>query len=113
MDMALFIRTYWKDLAWLQFCLRSIERHCRGFLEVVVVVPESTRPWMSRVVLPYDARLMYVRTYADDYLGQQVSKLYADDFTQAEFISHVDADCIFVRTTRPADLAPRQRPRVA
>jgi hypothetical protein len=113
MATSLFVRTYWKDLDWLQLCLRSIDRYCCGFAEVVVAVPESSRPWMLRSTLPGAARLVYIPTYADDYLGQQVTKLNADLYTAAAFIAHVDADCIFVRSTRPEDLAPDGRPRLA
>ena len=112
MDMALFIRTYWKDLDWLQLCLRSIERHCRGFAEVVIALPESSRPWVELSTLPRGVRRAYVAVYPDDYLGQQVTKLQADLHTEAGFIAHVDADCIFTRTTQPEDLAPARRPRL-
>jgi hypothetical protein len=110
MNCAFFIRSYWKDLEWLELCLRSIERHCYGFSEVVVVVPESSRAWLMRRPLPSWARLLHCPVYADDYLGQQVTKLHADLYTQADLIVHVDADCIFTRATQPRDLAPDNRP---
>jgi hypothetical protein len=110
MSCALFIRSYWKDLEWLELCLRSIERHCHGFSEVVVVVPESSQAWLVRHPLPGTFRLLYCPVYVDDYLGQQVTKLHADLYTQADLIFHVDADCIFMRATKPRDLAPDSRP---
>jgi hypothetical protein len=112
MDSALFIRSYWKDLDWLQLCIRSIMRHCRGFAEVVVVVPESSRPWLMRSPLPGGVPLVFCPVYADDYLGQQVTKLYADQFVDADIIVHVDADCVFTRSTWPEDLAPGGHPQV-
>src|SRR5262249_4265194 len=33
--------------------------------------------------------------YADDYLGQQITKLNADAFTDADYVAMVDSDCIF------------------
>jgi hypothetical protein len=107
---AIFIRSYWKDLPWLQFCLRSIELYCVGFSEVVVVLPRASRAWLDRNPLPSTVRVKYCPTYADDYLGQQVTKLFADTYVNAEFIVHVDADCIFTRPTRPIDLHPDGRP---
>jgi hypothetical protein len=50
------------------------------------------------------------RDYPDDYLGQQISKLYADELTDADFIGHVDSDCIFQRSTSPATLVGDGRP---
>ena len=112
MNTAILIRSYWKDLDWLQLCVRAIERHCHGFSEVVVVMPESSRPWVLRDPLPSDARLIYGPDYADDYLGQQVTKLQADLLVDADLIMHVDADCIFTRATQPQDLTPGGRPLV-
>ncbi len=33
--------------------------------------------------------------YADDYLGQQITKLKADSFTDAGYVAIVDSDCVF------------------
>lgn len=108
----LFIRSYWRDLEWLQFCLASVDRYCRGFREVVVVVPRSTEPWLRRKALPRTARFEFCRDYRDDYLGQQVTKLLADNITDADYICHVDSDCMFSRPTSPQDLFEDGRPRV-
>ncbi|MET9886489.1 hypothetical protein ABZZ20_25795 [Streptomyces sp. NPDC006430] len=48
--------------------------------------------------------------YRDDYLGQQVSKLYADEFTDADLICHIDSDMVFFRPVSPADLLVGGRP---
>jgi hypothetical protein len=37
--------------------------------------------------------------YIDDYLGQQISKLYADEISDADYLIHLDSDCVFVRHT--------------
>jgi hypothetical protein len=108
----LFIRSYWKDLDWLQFCLASVERYCRGFREVIVVVPQSTEPWLRRRLLQSTTRIEFCHDYRDDYLGQQVTKLFADTFTDADYICHVDSDCVFSRPTTPLDLVEKGRPRV-
>lgn len=54
----------------------------------------------------------FCRDYRDDYLGQQVTKLMVDSFSDADFICHVDVDCIFFRTISPEDLIVAGRPRV-
>ncbi|MFJ9825133.1 hypothetical protein ACIRSU_12235 [Streptomyces sp. NPDC101160] len=51
-----------------------------------------------------DVRLTVCPDYRDDYLGQQVSKLHADEFTDADLICHVDSDVVFTRPVSPADL---------
>lgn len=107
---AILIRSYWKDLQWLQLCLRSIALHCFGFSEIVVVLPRSSRAWLDRTPLPEIARVAYCPDYPDDYLGQQITKLFADTYVDTNFIVHVDSDCIFARPTSPLDLHPDERP---
>jgi hypothetical protein len=95
----------------LRYCLASIERYCSGFRRVVVVIPEaSTAKWHW---LGLDAdRVRHCPLYRDDYLGQQVTKLHADQYTDADYICHVDSDCVFQRPTTPADLIDAGRPYV-
>lgn len=105
MTTDILIRTYWRDLEWLQYCLRGIERFCAGFHDVIVVIPARSEPWLKRwPPLPPRVRLRLCPDYADDYLGQQVTKLFADQWSDADYICHLDADCVFARPTRPQDL---------
>jgi hypothetical protein len=109
----IFVRSYWKDLAWLELCLASVARFCVGFREVVVVVPRSSEAWLRRRLGRLEgARLELGPDYPDDYLGQQVTKLHADDYTDADLVCHVDSDCIFCAPTRPDDLLDSGRPRI-
>ena len=109
----LLIRSYWKDLAWLELCLASIRRFCRGFRRVILVLPGSSRPWWRRSAIgEAELQLVFCGEYGDDYLGQQVTKLKADHYSDADFICHVDADCIFTRPCTPAHLIVAGRPRV-
>ncbi|WP_347331862.1 DUF6492 family protein [Marinimicrobium locisalis] len=56
--------------------------------------------------------MQYCRDYDDDYLGQQITKLYADIYSSAELICHVDSDCVFHQDVTPEALAPGGRPTV-
>jgi hypothetical protein len=109
---ALFIRSYWRDLGWLALCLASVERFCHGFTETVVVLPRSSQSWLRRTRLPSFARVELCDVYHDDYLGQQITKLHADEFTTADFVCYVDADCVFTTPTSPADFIVDGRARV-
>lgn len=107
----ILIRSYWRDFAWLSYSLRSIARYCSGFRQVILVVPESSHDWLRQhPPLPSSIELVICKDYPDDYLGQQVTKLQADHYSDADFICHVDSDCIFNRPTRPQDLIPSGRP---
>ena len=111
MTCDILIRSYYKDLDWLHYALRSIRRHCRGFSRVVLVVPHSSRERLHWLGLAGDT-IWSSPDYRDDYLGQQVSKLSADLYTDAEFVCHIDSDCMFYRDTTPADLFVQGKPRV-
>ena len=109
----IFIRSYYKDLEWLGYCLASIDRFCSGFRSVIVVVPQAS--WSRLRELGHVAsnvRFDVCDNYRDDYLGQQVTKLHADLYTDADLICHVDSDCIFARPFSPADLLHESRCRI-
>jgi len=95
----------------LEYALASVARWCRGFLEVVVVTPRSSAGRVRRA-LPSWTRLVVCPDYRDDYLGQQVSKLHADEYTDADLVCHLDSDMLFTRPTTPADLLDDGRVRV-
>lgn len=110
------IRSYYRDLAWLRLALASVDLFATGFRRVVVVFPSAT--W-SRVDLPTALPvgpavcLRACPDHRDDYLGQQITKLYADRYTDADVIVHLDSDQVFVA---PCDLRSRlfdgSRPRI-
>jgi hypothetical protein len=105
----IFIRSYHRDFEWLAYCLQSIERHCSGFREVVLVVPASSRAKLDWLGLR-GTRTVTCRNYETDYLGQQVTKLHADQISDADYICHVDSDWIFTRRLTPDDLFVDGRP---
>jgi hypothetical protein len=113
MTCDILVRTCRKDLPWLELCLAAIDRYAQGFHSVIVVLPRSSEPWLkSRLGTLRRVRVEFCRDYADDYLGQQVTKLFADTYSDAELICHIDSDCILSRPTTPEHLAPDGRPRV-
>lgn len=104
MKVSIFIRTYENDFPWIIPCLRSIEKYCSGFHEVVLHVdPDQVDrlgagipPWVKVVSSP-------VKT-PNGYLNQQVAKLYADQFCEGDIICYHDSDCLFNRPNTPMDL---------
>jgi hypothetical protein len=109
----ILIRSYRKDLPWLERCLEGIARFCDGFRDVIVIVPRSSEAWLRRLpALVPNVRTELCPDYRDDYLGQQVTKLHADRFSDAELICHVDSDCLFERAVTPDDLLVDGRPRI-
>ncbi|MET9450145.1 hypothetical protein [Streptomyces cinerochromogenes] len=109
------IRSFHRDRRWLRLALRSVSVFASGHRQVVVIVPRSSLARMDREEIESDrVRLHVCRDYADDYLGQQITKLHADLYTDAEAVLHLDSDHVFVA---PCDLRARLfdhgRPRMA
>jgi hypothetical protein len=111
MTCDILIRSYYKDFQWLSYALRSIRRYCRGFSKVVLVVPRASRRKLDWMGLAGDVTIT-CPDYPDDYLGQQVTKLTADLYAEADYICHIDSDCLFRQNTTPADLLEDGKPRI-
>jgi hypothetical protein len=106
----IFVRSYYKDFRWLGYCLRSVAKYCRGFGDVIVVVPRSSEERFRWAGLHRGVTAFVCDDCHDDYLGQQVTKLLADQYCQGDFLCHVDSDCVFRRDTTPSDLFAGGKP---
>ena len=93
------IRSYFRDFGWLHWALKSIHTFVRGYRHVILILPESSMERWKDELIPQGMSLQIVTCpqFRDDYLGQQVSKLYADQISTADYIIHVDSDCVFAR----------------
>lgn len=95
-----FIKSYAKDAPWLDWCLRSIRKFVSGLRGVQVISPDA-----QTVVFPtprYNQSWKVLPEYGNDhYLSQQVFKLYADTFTDSDWILFTDSDTIFTRPVTP------------
>jgi hypothetical protein len=93
----ILVRTYFRDFRWLAHCLHSIENRVEGYRNVVIVMPPSSLDRSRRGDIPDRGRVIVRRCdeYTDDYLGQQITKLNADAFTDADYVAIVDSDCVF------------------
>ena len=102
MIVDIFIRTYSKDLKWLQYSLASITKFVTGYRNIVVCIPADQRELLNDFNLE---NIVTCPVYKDDYLGQQVSKLKADEYCSgADYVLYTDSDCIFYRPFNVNDL---------
>jgi len=88
----IFVRSYRGDFPWLEHCLKSIHRFAKGFSSVHIVVPEADKPLLASLT---EEIVHGTVDECDGYLAQQVTKLYADEFCGADYVLHVDSDCVF------------------
>lgn len=102
----LFLKTWRGDAPWLPYLFRSIDKFCHGFRRLVVIAESDD--YLPRLGLPMVFQQM--DESGNGYLRQQAVKLYADRFTDAEHILHVDSDCVFVRSVAPHDFMQDSKP---
>lgn len=107
MKVDIFIRTYGEDVELLKYCLRSIDKFCKGFRRIIITIPAK-----DRHLLGYDPKyhVHTVKHFQDDYLGQQSTKLHAHHYTDADYILYVDSDCIFTEPVTPKSFMKDNKP---
>ncbi len=102
-NVAILIVTYAKDIPFLRYCLASIKKYASGFSAVMLVVPEHERAQFDWV---RDSNVI-IRCFDEPagrgMLAHMVQKCRADHLCEgADFIVHLDADCMFFRKVTPA-----------
>lgn len=107
MNVSIHIASHAKDRDYLFWCLRSIIKFARGFYRVVVTVPAQEIKQFPRNELPGQPLVTtYTRTPDTSrwQLQAQIQKCRADiHCPRADFILHMDSDCIFTDHVRPED----------
>jgi hypothetical protein len=89
MIIDIFIRTYEKDLRWLDYALASIEKNVTGYRNVIVAIPNKRHlTHLTKEIV------VQVQDMKDGYVGQQYTKLEAWKYTDADVICYWDSDCI-------------------
>lgn len=91
----IFIRTYPRDYPWLTYLWRSMERYVAGYRRVVIVHPEGTLGPTVPESIPHVLCIEH-ELLTNDYYGQQLTKLHAHEFTDADVIAYLDSDCVFI-----------------
>ena len=91
--VSIYIRTYKRDIAWLDFCLQSIHRNLKGWDEIVVGVPEGQEHHLRFLE---SERKVSCPLFREDYVGQQVAKLQAHRHVRGDYVFFVDSDVIFL-----------------
>jgi hypothetical protein len=96
MKHAFFIRTYLGDVEWLPYCLQSLNKW-EPEIPIFVVAPPKGFSLIRTIAEGFGVTCTEVYpVHADGYVDQQWSKLHADIYCPAEFITHIDSDCQLV-----------------
>lgn len=101
----LMIVAYRKDMEFLRYCLRFIEKNATGFTGITLAVPEQEKGlynWTDN----FGVRLHYFNEVEGrGFLCHLIQKCRADQICpEADYICHLDADVMMWRPTKPSDL---------
>jgi len=105
--VSIFIRTYRNDLNWLDYCLKSIHKNLTGWDEIVVCIPTGQEHLLSHLTAE---KVVVCKTYRDDYIGQQISKLEAYKHVKGEYVLFVDSDVVFFEGANVLDYFENNKP---
>jgi hypothetical protein len=100
MIIDIFIRTYIKDFKILTYCLYGIEKYLKGYRDIILTVKENEYNLLAehiditkyKVYKVPNYNLIYSKYNNPDYCGQQIDKLNADLYSNADYIFYVDCD---------------------
>ena len=107
--VSIFIRTYKRDIAWLDLCLQSIRKNLKGWDEIIVCIPEGQEHHLRYAK---DVRIVTSPQFPDDYVGQQVSKLLCHHHIKGEMVLIVDSDLVFLPGASIQDYLENGKPRI-
>jgi glycosyltransferase involved in cell wall biosynthesis len=100
MKVSIYIRTYKRDVEWLDFCLQSIEKNLKGWSEIVVGIPDGQEPHLRYLK---NVKIVTEPYFKEDYIGQQISKLLSYRHTSGDYTLIVDSDLIFLPGANVSD----------
>ena len=105
MNIDIFIRTYKRDFQLLKCTLYSILKYVTSFRSIIITVRNKEFIELLNTIKNEQFfinnkdkfKIISVPNFNDnmDYFGQQITKLHADIYTDADYIMFVDSDCVF------------------
>lgn len=111
MTTEIFIVSFRRDFEYLKFCLRSIVKFATGFSGVTVLVPDQDYQLAEQLFIDLNADFKFPATLAHGaewpergHLWHICQKLRSDEWCpKADFICHLDSDCVFREPVTPDD----------
>ncbi len=100
----ILIVSFHRDHEMVDYCLKSIRKYCRGFSGVTLAVPACDAKFFEKYVRDDIKLTTFVEPPGKGMLMHMIQKCRADELCpDAEFVLHIDSDCLFWRATTPAD----------
>lgn len=103
-EVRMLIVTFARDLQFTRFNLASIRKFARGFAGVTLVVPDRDEAAFKPLAEEFQCDLKGITERpGKGFLAHMIAVCSADLFTDAEYILHTDADCMFKEAVEPED----------
>lgn len=109
----MLIVTYAKDVPWLEYCLKSIDRHCTGFSGVTIAHPTIHAEIFKAATAPFNVRLhAYEEVPGTGMLQHMVKMAQAEQLVPSDtkLVMHLDSDCIWKMRSTPEDFFTSGKP---
>lgn len=113
MKSALLWVTYKKDLPFFRASLRSFQKFASGFAYAKVIVPNPDVPAFREHCVPVGVDVAGIdEPEGKGMLMHMAMQMLGETHfpTDADFIFHIDADCVFNQPTTPRDYLPGGKP---
>lgn len=118
MNAELLLVTFNRDFSYLQWCFRSMVKFCKGFtVRVLVPTPDfaQAEAMVHRYLRDKGFHSASVQSYDEwpgrGFLHHMVQIMRADEWCpNADFIAHMDADCIFTAPVTPETYIKNGKP---
>lgn len=109
MTTSILIVSFKRDFPYLRFCFRSISRFARGFHRLHLLVPTGQGEEVNRMASDERIGMTIVVSEYEEWPDRPMVHhmrqiLYSDDWAfDADFITHIDSDCVFRENVTPND----------
>lgn len=109
----LFIKSYKKDFWLLHIALETIRRNVTGYNSIILLIPEHEKHDFDTRNLPDRTLIHYVQeNYSNGWMHQQVFKLQAYKYSNADYIMFSDSDCLADHPINLQDFIVDDRPEI-
>jgi hypothetical protein len=102
---------------WLRYALKSIEKFATGFRQVKVLIPSEDLAAMNPILSEFSEHKgipIRVQCFQDwpgkGFLRHEHVIMCSDEFTDADFVCHIDSDCMFTEPVTPDDYFVNGKP---
>lgn len=108
----IFIKSYKPDFWLLQLALKTITRNVTGYKNIRLLIPEKDKHEFDTRDLPPRTYIHYVDDKEPGYLYQQVCKLQAYKYSEADFTLFTDSDAFWPRPINIQTLIKGGKPEI-